>query len=85
MHDSQNEDYRRGYEWWLMNEAKARNPDIKLYGLAWAFPQWVSCAPGTLQNCSDQTNSPYGHPDQLAEYLVKWVAGAKNTYGLDID
>ena len=24
------ENYNRGYEWWLMKEAKARNPDIKL-------------------------------------------------------
>jgi galactosylceramidase len=25
-------------EWWLMKEAKARNPDIKLYGLPWGWP-----------------------------------------------
>ena len=30
--------YERGYEWWLMQEAKARNPAIKLYGLPWSFP-----------------------------------------------
>jgi len=29
------ENYHRGYEWWLMKEAKARNPAIKLYGLPW--------------------------------------------------
>ena len=85
MHDPWTENYRRGYEWQLMVEAKARNPAIKLYGLAWAYPQWVTCAPGTLQNCSDTTNNPYGHPEQLAMYVTKWVAGAKNTYGLDID
>lgn len=28
-------------EWWLMEEAKARNPDIKLYGLSWAVPGWI--------------------------------------------
>jgi galactosylceramidase len=65
-----------------MNEAKKRNPNIKLYGLAWAWPQWVSCAPGTLDNC---TNNPYAYPEQTATYVTKWVAGAKNTYGLDID
>lgn len=27
-----------GYEFWLAEQAKARNPDIKLYGLAWAAP-----------------------------------------------
>ncbi len=30
--------FERGYEWWLMKEAKARNPDILLYGLPWSFP-----------------------------------------------
>src|SRR3954470_637535 len=25
-----------GYEFWLAGQAKARSPDIKLYGLAWA-------------------------------------------------
>lgn len=67
-----------------MNEAKKRNPDIKLYGLSWAFPQWVTCAPGTLSNCS-AANDPYGYPDQLATYITKWVTGAQNTYGLEID
>jgi Glycosyl hydrolase family 59 len=31
----------RGFEWWLMREAKARNPSIKLYGLLWGAPGWV--------------------------------------------
>lgn len=31
----------RGYEWWLINEAKKRNPNIKLIGLAWGAPGWV--------------------------------------------
>src|SRR5204863_2181308 len=30
-----------GYEWWLMEQAKARNPNIKLYALAWAAPGWA--------------------------------------------
>jgi O-glycosyl hydrolase len=30
-----------GYEFWLMQQAKARNPNIKFYGLAWAAPGWV--------------------------------------------
>lgn len=31
----------RGYEWWLMKEAKRRNPGIVLGALAWSFPGWV--------------------------------------------
>ena len=34
MHHKDDENYERGYEWWLMKEAKARNPNIQLYGLA---------------------------------------------------
>ena len=29
-----------GYNWWLMEQAKALNPNIKLYGLAWGAPGW---------------------------------------------
>jgi galactosylceramidase len=74
--------FERGYEWWLMKEAKARNPAIKLYGLPWAFPQWVSCEPGTLEGC---TGNAYDRPAQTADYIVSWVRGAKEAHGLDID
>jgi len=30
-----------GYEWWLMEQAKALNPNIEFYGLAWGAPGWV--------------------------------------------
>ena len=30
-----------GYEFWLAEQAKARNPNIKLYGLAWGAPGWI--------------------------------------------
>ena len=82
MHDPWVENYGRGYEWDIMVEAKKRNPNVKLYGLAWAYPQWVTCAVGTLENCTD---SIYSYPEQTARYITKWIAGAKNTYGLDID
>ncbi|XP_067412454.1 galactocerebrosidase isoform X1 [Emydura macquarii macquarii] len=32
MHYENDENYFRGYEWWLMKEAKKRNPNIKLIG-----------------------------------------------------
>ena len=82
MHNPWEENYGRGYEWELLVEAKKRNPNITLYGLAWAYPQWVTCQVGTLANCTD---SIYSYPEQTARYITKWVAGAKNTYGVDID
>ena len=34
--------FDRGYETWLMTEAKQRNPDIVLMGLVYSFPWWVN-------------------------------------------
>lgn len=82
MHAPWVQDFETGYEWFLMKEAKKRNPDVKLYGLPWAFPQWLTCSPGTLINC---TNDPYTNIRLTAEYIVGWVAGAKQVHGLDID
>ncbi|XP_067656744.1 galactocerebrosidase-like isoform X2 [Haliotis asinina] len=75
MHNSWEENYQRGYEWWLMLEAKKRNPNIKLYGLPWTFPGWIG----------DGTRSPYTNPKQTATYVLKWVLGAKKYYNLTID
>jgi hypothetical protein len=32
MHYENDENFFRGYEWWLMKEAKKRNPNITLIG-----------------------------------------------------
>jgi hypothetical protein len=58
-----------------MTQAKQRNPNIKLYGLPWTFPAWVG----------NGTGNPYAFPQLTADYIVKWVDGAKTVYGLDID
>ena len=77
--------FDRGYEWWLMKEAKARNPEIKLYGLPWAFPGWLD------PNSSATVKADAGHfmadsnLTQIAEYVVEWVKGAKDHHGLHID
>ncbi|MDP2436756.1 MAG: hypothetical protein Q8P67_13485 [archaeon] len=82
MHTPWVQDFESGYEWWLMAEAKLRNPRIKLYALPWAFPQWVSCTGGSLLNCS---GDPFSQPLTTAQYVVGWIAGAKQVHGLDID
>eukprot|EP01064_Diplonema_japonicum_P022994 TRINITY_DN3336_c1_g1_i1.p1 TRINITY_DN3336_c1_g1~~TRINITY_DN3336_c1_g1_i1.p1 ORF type:complete len:825 (+),score=228.69 TRINITY_DN3336_c1_g1_i1:51-2477(+) len=81
MHSKDDLDVTRGYEWWLMKEAKARNPDIKLYGLPWAFPGWVGNDPTT----GVPSGSPFTYPNQTSNYILQWIKGAKNTHGLDID
>src|SRR5690348_10597755 len=59
-----------GYEWWLMQQAKARNPNIKLYGLAWGAPGWIS-------------GGTFFSTDAIG-YLVAWLNCAKSL-GLAID
>ncbi|MGW1160054.1 ricin-type beta-trefoil lectin domain protein [Streptomyces sp. NPDC002519] len=58
-----------GYEFWLMEQAKSRNPGIKLYGLAWAAPGWI--------------NGGFWSTDTI-NYLVSWLGCAKQ-HGLAID
>ena len=36
--------FMRGYESWLMKEARLRNPNIVLYALPWAWPGWLRAA-----------------------------------------
>lgn len=71
MHTRDDLNYERGYEWWLMVEAKKRNPDILLYSLSWGVPGWIG-------------NGSYFSQDNI-DYHIKWLQGAKQVYGLDID
>uniref|UniRef100_A0A8D2JN57 Galactocerebrosidase n=1 Tax=Sciurus vulgaris TaxID=55149 RepID=A0A8D2JN57_SCIVU len=74
MHYTLDENYFRGYEWWLMEEAKKRNPNIILIGLPWSF--------GWLGN---GFNWPYVNLELTAYYIVSWILGAKRYHDLDID
>jgi len=75
MHNAWEENYHRGYEWWLMGEAKKRNPGIKLYALPWGFPGWIG----------QGHRSPYTNVKVLADYVVRWVIGAKVHHNLTLD
>ncbi|WP_332112374.1 RICIN domain-containing protein [Streptomyces gossypiisoli] len=59
-----------GYEWWMMEQAKARNPDIKLSALAWGAPGWIG-------------NGTFYSQDGV-DYLISWLDCAKQR-GLTID
>jgi galactosylceramidase len=68
MHTSDEEpNFHRGYEWAVMKEAKARNPDIILYALPWAWPGWLKVN-GSNNPLLDNTN-------KTADYVAKWVDG----------
>src|ERR1700729_210736 len=59
-----------GYNWWLMEQAKALNPNIKLYGLAWGAPGWIG-------------GGNFWSTDMIS-YLVSWLNCAKS-HGLTIN
>jgi hypothetical protein len=63
-------DYTRGYEWWLMSEARKRNPKIILDTLAWGAPGWIGG--GNF------------YSDDMANYVADFIQGAKKQWGLDI-
>ncbi len=60
----------RGYEFWLMKEAKDRNPDMILEYLPWSFPGWLK---------------PNIFTQDGADYFVAFLDVAKRDWGLDID
>jgi O-glycosyl hydrolase len=72
MHTRTDENYNRGYEWWLMEQAKLRNPNIKLAALPWGAPGWVGGG----------TN--YWSQDMI-DYIVKWLKHAESDHHLKID
>ena len=63
--------FTRGYEWWLLQEARRRNPGLVLDCLAWGAPGWIG-------------RSDYYSQD-MCDYLVSFLKGAQTTYGLTFD
>ena len=70
MHTRTDENYNRGFEWWLMEQAKARNPQVSLDCLAWGAPGWVG-------------NGNFWSTDMM-RYYIKFIQGAKRYHHLDI-
>ena len=59
----------RGYEFWLMAEARRRNPHVLLDCLPWAYPHWVG-------NRFSQ---------ESADWFTAFAQVARKHYGLEID
>ena len=73
--------FDRGYEWWLMKEAKRRNPGIVLDILQWGAPPWIGDqVPGLHQ----PKNRRFYSQDN-ADFIVSFIRGAKEHHGLIID
>lgn len=63
--------YRRGYTWWVMKEAKKRNPQLSLDATAWSVPGWVGKGNFWSQDAAD--------------YYVSWLRGLRDIHGLELD
>lgn len=61
-----------GYEWWLAEQARARDPEIKLYGLQWAAPGWAAAGGSTIWTPAD------------VGYVIDWLNCAAS-HGLTIN
>lgn len=59
----------RGYEFWLMAEARKRNPNIILDCLPWAYPHWVG-------NRFSQ---------ESADWFTAFLEAARKHYGLELN
>ena len=70
MRSATDHNFKRGYEWWLMEEARKRNPRIILDSLAWGAPGWIGN--GRL------------YSKDMANYVADFLEGAKKEHGLDI-
>ena len=63
-------DYDRGYEWWLMEEARKRNPSIILDTLPWGAPGWIG--------------EGHFYSNDMTQYVADFLEGAKTHHHLDI-
>ena len=70
MRTPQDHNYTRGYEWWLMQEARGRNPKIMLDSLPWGAPGWIG-------------GGHFYSPD-MANYVADFIEGAKRAHHLEI-
>ena len=75
MRSALDHDSTRGYEWWLMTEARKRNPHIVLEVLPWGAPRWV----GESMADKETLYSP-----RMAAYVADFIRTAKRDYSLDI-
>lgn len=73
----------RGYEFWLMSEARKRNPKIILDCLPWAYPKWV----GTRfsQSSADWTVSFLELAKKKYNLDIDWISAAQNEMGTDLN
>jgi galactosylceramidase len=85
MHTRDDLNTARGYIWWIMTEARKRNPALSLDGTAWSAPGWIGDSGALLpSNRRDQGDKKFFSQD-TADYYIQWLKGLRGTYGLEMD
>lgn len=78
-------DHSRGYTWWILREAKKRNPALTLDAAAWSAPGWIG------EDAATRFPREHPHGDaafwsqDAADYYVKWLRGLREVHGLELD
>jgi galactosylceramidase len=76
-------DHTRGYTWWILREAKKRNPALSLDGTAWSAPSWIG-EKSSSRFKGERGDVPFWSRD-MVDYYVKWLEGLRSVYGLEFD
>ena len=83
MHARDDLNYQRGYMWWVLQEAKRRNPALSLDAAAWSAPGWVGEESAT-RFAGKGGDAAFWSQDAV-DYYVKWLEGLRQKYGLELD
>jgi Glycosyl hydrolase family 59 len=71
-----------GYEWWLMEQAEERDPNIVFYGLQWAAPSWVGGTglgmPATERSGHSQSVHQSLSTAADTDYVIDWMRCASS-------
>jgi O-glycosyl hydrolase len=84
MHTRDDLDYNRGYTWWILKEAKRRNPKLSLDATAWSAPGWIGDKKNDGANQAQRDNADFWSQDAV-EYHIKWLEGLRSVHGLELD
>ncbi len=87
--DPKPEYFQRGYEWWLMREARRRNPDVILDILQWGAPGWIGDgqeAEWRAQGLKDsQIDAKKFYTQDNADFIAAFIKGAKQYHAVHVN
>ncbi len=88
MHTRDDLNYSRGYTWWILREAKNRNPHLSISATAWSAPGWI----GDSESSGWVGDGKYWNnrddifwSQDAADYYMKWLEGLRKVHGLELD